>query len=49
MKYVHVAKAVNAEQSNYSCKVLQEATALIEACFEYVIEMDDVKLFRKRK
>lgn len=52
MKYVHVANATSAEQSNYSCKVaknLQEATALIEAGFEYVTEMDGVKLFRKRK
>ncbi len=36
----------------FVCKVaktLEEATALIEASFEYVTEMDGVKLFRKRK
>ena len=36
----------------YTCKVaknLQEASALVEAGFEYVTEMEDVKLFRKRK
>ena len=52
MKYVHVANAVSAEQSNYCCKVaknLEEAAGLIEAGFEYVTEMDGAKLFRKRK
>jgi hypothetical protein len=28
---------------------IEEATALIEAGFEYVTEMDGVKVFRKRK
>jgi integrase len=37
---------------NYSCKVAQnveQATELIENGFEYVTEMDGLKLFRKRK
>jgi hypothetical protein len=37
---------------DYICKAaksIDEATALIEAGFEYVTEMDGVKLFRKRK
>ncbi len=37
---------------NYTCKVAQnveQATELIENGFEYVTEMDGLKLFRKRK
>jgi hypothetical protein len=37
---------------DYTCKTaktLEEATLLIEDGFEYVTEMDGVKLFRKRK
>jgi integrase len=37
---------------NYTCKVAQnveQATELIESGFEYVTEMDGLKLFRKRK
>jgi hypothetical protein len=37
---------------DYTVKVastVEEATALIEVGFEYVTELDDKKLFRKRK
>jgi hypothetical protein len=37
---------------NYTCKIasnITEATQLIESGFEYVTEMDGLKLFRKRK
>ena len=37
---------------DYVCKTasnVNEASKLIEASFEYVTEMDGVKLFRKRK
>jgi integrase len=47
--YTHL---VHFESDDYLCKTaktLLEATALIEAGFEYVTEMDGVKLFRKRK
>jgi hypothetical protein len=40
------------QSEEYICKVaktIEEATELIEAGFEYVTEMDDVKLFKKRK
>ena len=40
------------EEEEYTCKVAQdikEATALIEAGFQYVTEMNGMKLFRKRK
>ena len=43
---------VDFQDDEYTCKVaktLTEATALIEAGFEYVTELDDCKLFRKRK
>jgi len=47
--YTHL---ISFNSSDYICKVaktLEEATALIEAGFEYVTEMDGVKLFRIRK
>ncbi len=47
--YTHL---VHFENDDYLCKTAQnlhEATALIEAGFEYVTEMEGVKLFRKRK
>jgi len=40
------------KDDNYTCKVAQtieQATELIESGFEYVTEMDGLKLFRKRK
>jgi integrase len=47
--YTHLVKF---GKDDYVCKVaktVQEATALIENGFEYVTEMEGVKLFRKRK
>jgi hypothetical protein len=32
-----------------TAKTIEEATALIENGFQYVTEMDEIKLFRKRK
>jgi len=43
---------IDIKNDDYVCKVaksLTEASQLIEAGFEYVTEMDNVKLFRKRK
>jgi len=43
---------VSFQTDDYVCKAaksLQEASQLIEAGFEYVTEMENVKLFRKRK
>jgi hypothetical protein len=40
------------EEDEYVCKVaktVQQAAELIEADFDYVCEIDGVKLFRKRK
>ena len=47
--YTHL---VHFESDDYVCKTaktLEEATALIEAGFEYVTEIDNIKLFRKHK
>ena len=47
--YTHL---VNFGSEVYVCKVaenVEEAKALIESGFEYVTEVDGVKLFRKRK
>jgi len=52
LKYIHLANAVSQLSEDYVCKVartLEEATGLIEAGFEYVTDMDNVKNFRKRK
>jgi len=49
LRYTQLLELGNDE---YTCKVartLEEATNLIENGFEYVTEMDELKLFRKRK
>ena len=49
LKYTQL---VDFEDDEYVCKVartLQDASGLIEAGFEYVCEIQDAKLFRKRK
>jgi hypothetical protein len=43
---------VNFQSDDYVCKVaktLTEATQLIEAGLGYITEMENIKLFRKRK
>jgi hypothetical protein len=43
---------VTFEDDDYLCKAantVKEATELIEAGYEYVCDMDKIKLFRKRK
>jgi integrase len=52
LKYIHLANAVSNLEDEFACKVaktLEDAKALIESGFEYVTELDGVKLFRKRK
>ena len=49
MRYTHL---VNFEGDEYVCKVartVEEAKNLVEDGFDYVTDMDDLKLFRKRK
>jgi integrase len=49
LRYIHL---INFDSEKYVCKAaadVEEAKLLIEQGFEYVTEMDGVKLFRKRK
>jgi hypothetical protein len=51
----HILKenvVISRKMYDFMCKVannLDEAVKLVESGFEYVTEMDGVKLFRKRK
>jgi hypothetical protein len=47
--YTHL---VNFETDEFVCKVaktVEEASALVESGFDYVTDVDDLKLFRRRK
>jgi len=49
LRYIH---QIDFEKEDFICKTAQtidEATSLIEGGFEYITEMDGLKLFRKRK
>ena len=49
LKYIQLIDFGNDEYHCKATKNLQEATTLIESGFEYVTEMDGIKIFRKRK
>jgi integrase len=49
MIYTHLINVENDEYTAKTAKDIKEATALIEDGFEYVTEIDGLKLFRKRK
>jgi integrase len=52
LKYIHLANAITNNENQYICKTaktVEEARKLIEQGFEYVCEMEGVKIFRKRK
>jgi hypothetical protein len=53
LKYIQLEQAIHGnEPDNYTsriAKTVKEARELVEAGFEYVFDIDDVKLFRKRK
>jgi len=52
MHYIRAILVDYEEDENYICrtaKTLEEATNLIENGFQYVTEMENIKLFRKRK
>jgi hypothetical protein len=47
--YTHL---INNESDQFTCKVaktVEEATDLVESGFEYVTDIEGLKLFRKRK
>lgn len=48
-RYTHLVDFQNEEYNSATAKTVEEARQLIESGFEYVTEMEDVKLFRKRK
>jgi len=52
LKYIHLANALSKQHDEWVCKVaktVREATQLVESGFEFVTEMKNVNLFRKRK
>ena len=50
VRYVHLFESMSNDEYNCStAKNVKEATHLIENGFEYITEMDGLKLFRKRK
>ena len=53
LRYIQLAEVIFKETSDeFTSKVaktVDEARELIEAGFEYVTDMDDVKIFRKRR
>ena len=52
LKYIRYAESLDEQEDEWTCRVaktLEEAAELIESGFEYITEMDGVKLFRKRK
>ena len=49
LKYTQLVDFQNDDYVCKAAKTLTEASQLIEAGFEYVTEMEEVKLFRKRK
>jgi len=53
MVYINLEQALFLEQNDqYTCKTantINEATQLIEAGFEYIQEIDGIRLYRKRK
>jgi integrase len=49
IRYTHLIHFEDDEYHSATAKTIEEATKLIESGFEYVTEMDKIKLFRKRK
>ena len=49
MKYTHLMPFKNDEYVSKAAKTLKEAQELVEAGFDYVTDVDSMKLFRKRK
>jgi integrase len=52
LKYIHLANAISNVEDEFVVRVaktVEDATELIEAGFEYVTDLEGVKLFRKRK
>jgi len=52
LKYIHLANAITQQNDEFVCKVAQsvnDAKELIESGFDYVTDINGLKLFKKRK
>lgn len=49
LRYTHYANFENDDYHVATTKTVEEAKKLIESGFEYVTDMEETKLFRKRK
>ncbi len=50
--YMHIAKGLSNYSEDYTYKIakrIDEAMQLVEQGFEYITEIDGIKLFRKRR
>jgi hypothetical protein len=47
--YTHLTDCESEEYHSATAKTIDEARQLIETGFEYVFDIDSIKLFRKRK
>jgi site-specific recombinase XerC len=47
--YTHLVDFKNDEYTSRVAKTIEEARQLIEQGFDYVTEMENIKIFRKRK
>jgi integrase len=49
LRYTHVVNFKDDEYHSATAKTVEEACKLIESGFDYVTEMEDIKIFKKRK
>jgi len=49
LRYTHVVNFKDEEYHSATAKTVEEACKLIEAGFDYVTTMEDIKIFKKRK
>jgi len=49
LRYTRYVNFENDEYHSATAKTVEKAKQLIEGGFEYVCDMEDIKLFRKRK
>jgi integrase len=49
LRYTHVINFKDDEYHSATAKTVEEACKLIESGFDYVTEMEDIKIFKKRK
>jgi hypothetical protein len=47
--YTHLVDFKNDEYTSRVAKTIEEARQLIEQGFDYITEMENIKIFRKRK